>query len=264
MSTPLDHPAAYPQPLQVQRFPERDRHYIWLEPEGLTTPIVYPNGISGAFEQEVQEQIVHTISGLENARVVRPGYDVEYDFIDPRALHASLEVRGTRGLFLAGQIIGTTGYEEAAALGLHAGVNASRRALGIDTPFVLGRHEAYVGVLVDDLTSKGTMEPYRMFTSRAEHRLLLRSDNADMRLTQRGASVGVVSDARLAAWESKRQAVSRGERALHSIKLPSATWQGFGAPMAAGPAQSAVHLILVEARWRYFSLRIMSAKTACA
>lgn len=235
--------------VKVERFPQRDKHYVWLEPEGLNTDIVYPNGISGAFEPDVQERLVRTISGLESARITQHGYDVEYDFIDPRSLHASLEVRATPGLFLAGQIIGTTGYEEAAALGLHAGINASRRALGTTTPFVLGRHEAYIGVLVDDLTSKGTMEPYRMFTSRAEYRLLLRADNADARLTERGARAGVVSSDRLEAWESKREAVARGEAALRSASLPATTWAAVGAPVGATknqPARSAAFALALS------------------
>jgi tRNA uridine 5-carboxymethylaminomethyl modification enzyme len=217
--------------VKVDRFPQRDMHFVWLEPEGLSTHIVYPNGISGAFEESVQEQLVRTIGGLEAAVITQPGYDVEYDFIDPRALHASLEVRACPGLFLAGQIVGTTGYEEAAALGLHAGINAARCARGEPAPFVLGRHEAYIGVLVDDLTRKGTMEPYRMFTSRAEYRLLLRADNADARLTERGAEAGVVSDERLTAWELKRDAVARGQHALQSLTLPAAAWREAGAPM---------------------------------
>jgi tRNA uridine 5-carboxymethylaminomethyl modification enzyme len=225
--------------VKVARFPEREMHFVWLEPEGLDTEIVYPNGISGAFSEPVQEELVRTIGGLEDARIVRYGYDVEYDFVDPRVLHASLEVRDAAGLFLAGQIIGTTGYEEAAALGIHAGVNAARAALGETTPFVLSRSEAYIGVLVDDLTRRGTMEPYRMFTSRAEHRLLLRADNADARLTERGASVGLVSDARLDAWRVKQTLVQEGEQALHRVVFPAAAWKRAGAPMHPGPSRSA-------------------------
>ena len=233
--------------VKVRRFPSRESHVVWLEPEGLTTDIVYPNGISGAFDEEVQVALVRSIAGLEAAAITQPGYDVEYDFIDPRALHASLEVRACDGLFLAGQIIGTTGYEEAAALGLVAGANAARRATmspAEHTPFVLGRHEAYVGVLIDDLTGRGTMEPYRMFTSRAEYRLLLRADNADSRLTERGAAVGVVSPARLDSWRSKREAVGRGAAVLHSTRLRAAVWEAAGAPVASGgPPKTAAEVL---------------------
>ena len=198
---------------KVVRFADKNSHQIFLEPEGLTTHEVYPNGISTSLPFDVQLALVRSMKGLEQAHITRPGYAIEYDFFDPRDLKPSLETRFIEGLFFAGQINGTTGYEEAAAQGLLAGLNAARRAQGRE-PWYPERSQAYLGVLVDDLITRGTREPYRMFTSRAEYRLLLREDNADLRLTAIGRDLGLVDDTRWRAFEAKREAIELEQQRL--------------------------------------------------
>ena len=201
---------------KINRFADKDSHQIFLEPEGLNTHEVYPNGISTSLPFDIQYALVRSMKGLENAHILRPGYAIEYDYFDPRGLTSRFETRAIGGLFFAGQINGTTGYEEAAAQGLFAGINAALQCRG-DSPWVPSRDQAYLGVLVDDLITKGVTEPYRMFTSRAEFRLQLREDNADMRLTDIGRQLGLVDDARWDAFCRKRDAVSRETERLKSI-----------------------------------------------
>ena len=199
---------------KVVRFAERDAHQIFVEPEGLTTTEVYPNGISTSLPFDVQYEFVRSIKGFENAHITRPGYAIEYDFFDPRDLKPSLETNFISGLFFAGQINGTTGYEEAAAQGLIAGMNASLKIQEKDS-WLPRRDEAYVGVLIDDLITRGTNEPYRMFTSRAEYRLLLREDNADLRLTEKAHELGLIDEKRWQAFSKKREAIEREQQRLH-------------------------------------------------
>ncbi len=201
---------------KINRFADKTSHQIFLEPEGLTTHEIYPNGISTSLPFDIQYALVRSMAGMENAHILRPGYAIEYDYFDPRSLKSSFETRAIGGLFFAGQINGTTGYEEAAAQGMFAGINAALQCQDKDA-WLPRRDEAYLGVLVDDLITKGVTEPYRMFTSRAEYRLMLREDNADMRLTEKGRELGLVDDARWDAFNRKRDAVSRETQRLRSL-----------------------------------------------
>lgn len=224
---------------KIVRFADKASHQIFVEPEGLTTDLIYPNGISTSMPADVQQDFVRSIKGFENAQITQPGYAIEYDYFDPRDLKPTLETKPVAGLYFAGQINGTTGYEEAGAQGLLAGLNAARRARE-QAQWFPQRHEAYIGVLVDDLTTRGVSEPYRMFTSRAEYRLLLREDNADLRLTEQGRKLGLVNDERWAAFSTKCAALDaereRLGNAAELLKRPEQNYENVIAQTAIGPS----------------------------